>query len=148
MNRDMSRGNIFFISLRLTNRTPHITILMWICGVKMSIESNINYLDYEINSNNERIALIEKYLEENPSVSIYKRNVNQKTYYYKKYRKQGKSVSEYLGSDNDKIDNLLEEIQNKNLERKKIKENRKKLKNTNSALEKQLKIARKSYVNG
>jgi len=114
----------------------------------MSIESNINYLDYEINSNNERIALIEKYLEENPSVSIYKRNVNQKTYYYKKYRKQGKSVSEYLGSDNDKIDNLLEEIQNKNLERKKIKENRKKLKNTNSALEKQLKIARKSYVNG
>lgn len=114
----------------------------------MSIESNINYLDYEISSNNERIALIEKYLDENPSVSIYKRNVNQKTYYYKKYRKKGKSVSEYLGSDKDKIDNLLEEIQNKNLERKKIKENRKKLKKTNLALEKQLKIARRSYVNG
>ncbi len=114
----------------------------------MSIESNINYLDYEIASNKKRIDSIEKYLEENPSVSIYKRKVNQKTYYYKKYRKEGKSVSKYLGSDKDKIDSVLEEMQNKNQERKRIKENYKKLKKTNIALERQLRIARRSYVNG
>ncbi len=113
----------------------------------MSVESNINYLDYEINSNKDRIALMEKYLRENPSISIYRRKINQRVYYYKKYRKDGRSISGYLGSNKDNIDELLETIKAKNSERSKVKENCKKLKKINRALEKQLGIARKAYAN-
>jgi hypothetical protein len=113
----------------------------------MSIESNIDYLDYEIKSNMERIASMEKYLEENPSVSIYKRKLNLKTYYYKKFRRDGKSISEYIGSGKDDLVEVLKEIQAGNLERKKVKEHCKKLKKINTALRKQLRIARKAYVN-
>ena len=114
----------------------------------MSIESNIDYLDYEIKSNKERISSMEKYLKKNPSVSIYRRKLNRKIYYYKKFRRDGKSISEYLGSGKDDIEEVLKKIQDKNLERKKIKKNCKKLKKINIALEKQLRIARKAYVNG
>ena len=113
----------------------------------MSVESNINYLDYEITSNKDRIALMEKYLRENPSISIYRRKINRKVYYYKKYRKDGRSISEYLGSNKDNIDELLETIKAKNSERCKVKENCKKLKKINRALEKQLRIARNAYAN-
>jgi hypothetical protein len=113
----------------------------------MSVESNINYLDYEIKSNKDRIALMEKYLRENPSVSIYKRKINQRVYYYKKYRKDGRSISEYLGSNKDNMDEVLETIKAKSSERGKVKENRRRLKKINTALEKQLRIARKAYTN-
>jgi hypothetical protein len=113
----------------------------------MSVESNINYLDYEIKSNQDRIALMEKYLRENPSISIYRRQINQRVYYYKKYRKEGRSVSEYLGTNKDNIDEVLETIKAKNSERSKVKENCKRLKKINIALEKQLRIARRAYSN-
>lgn len=90
---------------------------------------------------------MENYLEENPSESIYKRKVKQRIYYYKKYRKHGKSVSEYLGPGKSDIDKLLKELKAKNLKRFKIKENCQKLKKINTALEKQLEIARKAYAN-
>ena len=113
----------------------------------MSVESNINYLDYEIKSNKDRIALMEKYLRENPSVSIYKRKINQRVYYYKKYRKDGKSISEYLGTNKDNLYEVLKTIKAKNSERSKVKENCKRLKKINIALEKQLRIARKAHAN-
>lgn len=113
----------------------------------MSVESNINYLDYEIISNQDRIALMEKYLRENPSISIYKRKINQRVYYYKKYRKDGRSISEYLGRNKGNIDEALKKIADKNSERRKVKENCKKLKKINRALENQLRIARKAYAN-
>lgn len=114
----------------------------------MSVESNIDYLDYEIKSNKERITAMKKYLEEHPAVSIYKRKLNRKTYYYKKFRKDGKSISEYIGSDKNDMEELLKKLQANSLERKKIKEHYYKLKKINIALEKQLKIARRAYNNG
>jgi len=108
----------------------------------MSVESNIDYLDYEIQSNTKRIALMEKFLRENPSISIYKRKINHRSYYYKKYRKEGRSISEYLGISSSRIDEILKEIEIKNAERKKVKENYMKLKKINTALKKQLRIAK------
>ncbi len=113
----------------------------------MSIESNINYLEYEIESNKKRIASMEKYLEENPSISIYKRQINQNMYYYKKYRTAGKSVSKYMGKGNDSVQELLAEIEAQNTKRKRIKENCKNLKKNTVAMEKQLTIARRVYLN-
>ena len=112
----------------------------------MSIESNIGYLDYEISSNKEKLALMEKYLLTNPSLSIYRRKINRKTYYYKKFRKDGKSVSQYLGNDPNQLTEIMKEIKDKNQERLKVKEKYKKLKEITAALEKQLKIARKAFT--
>ena len=112
----------------------------------MSIEANINYLDYEIQSNKRRIASMEKYLDENPSISIYKRAIHQRVYYYKKFRECGKSVSRYLGTDSESVREMLLEIQEKNLKRKQVKEKLKKTKKITTALEKQLIIARRATV--
>lgn len=114
----------------------------------MSIESNIGYLDYEISSNKERMALMENYLLTHPKQSVYQRKINQKTYYYKKFRKDGTSVSQYLGNDPQQITSIINEIMAKNQEREQVKAQYKKLKAITSALEKQLKIVSKVYAHG
>jgi hypothetical protein len=136
-----------FFRNRLTNLTPRIIIKSGICGVNMSIESNIGYLDYEINSNKERLALMEKYLLTNPAQSIYRRKIDRNTYYYKKFRKDGKSVSQYLGNNPDQLAEIIKEIEAKNQERQQVKKKYKKIKEITAALEKQLKIAGKVYLN-
>ena len=62
----------------------------------MALEANIVYLEEELKNNRERLELMTKYLKENPSLSVYKRAIRGHTYYYKKYWKEGKSVSEFL----------------------------------------------------
>ncbi len=114
----------------------------------MSIESNIGYLDYEISSNKEKMVLMENYLLTHPTQSVYHRRINQKTYYYKKFRKDGTSVSQYLGNDPQQLTNIIKEIEAKNQERQQVKAQYRKLKEITAALEKQLKIAGKVYLNG
>lgn len=111
----------------------------------MVMEANIVYLEEELKNNRERLELMEKYLKENPSVSIYKRTISGRSYYYKKYWKNGKSVSDFLCKDEDNYNEILKAIKASNEKRRKIKEQSKKIKNVVSALTKQLRIARGAY---
>jgi hypothetical protein len=113
----------------------------------MALEANIVYLDEELKSNRERMGLMTEYLKENPSVSIYKRKIRGHIYYYKKYWKDGKSVSEFLCKDEAGYEERLKEIEASNEKRRQIKAQFKKLKQETIALEKQLRIARKAYEN-
>ena len=113
----------------------------------MALEANIVYLDEELKNNRERLVLMEKYLKENPSVSIYKRAIRGHVYYYKKYWKGGKSVSEFLCKDDIDIEGRVKEIDAANEKRRQVKSQLKKLKQVTAALEKQLRIARRAYEN-
>ena len=113
----------------------------------MALEANIVYLDEELKNNRERLVLMEKYLKENPSVSIYKRSIRGHVYYYKKYWKEGKSVSEFLCKDGIDVEGRLKEIDAANEKRRQVKSQLKKLKQVTAALEKQLRIARRAYEN-
>ena len=109
------------------------------------MEANIVYLEEELKNNQERLELMEKYLKENPSVSVYKRTISGRVYYYKKYWKNGKSVSDFLCKNEDEYKEILKSIKASNEKRRKIKEQLKKTKNVVSALTKQLRIARGTY---
>jgi hypothetical protein len=112
----------------------------------MALEANIVYLEEELKNNRERSEVMKKYLKENPSVSIYKRKINDRVYYYKKYWKEGKSVSEFL-SKNGTDDEQVKGIKAANEKRQKVKAQLKKLNQVIAALEKQLRIVRKAYEN-
>jgi hypothetical protein len=112
----------------------------------MALEANIVYLEEELKNNRERLEVMKKYLKENPSVSIYKRKINDRVYYYKKYWKEGKSVSEFL-SKNGTDDEQVKGIKAANEKRQKVKAQLKKLNQVIAALEKQLRIVRKAYEN-
>lgn len=111
----------------------------------MVMEANIVYLEEELKNNRERLELMNKYLQENPSISVYRRKVSGKPYYYKKYWKDGKSVSEFLCKDEDECKEIMDEIKAYQQKRREIKEQYKKIKNVISALNRQLKIAREAY---
>ena len=111
----------------------------------MVMEANIVYLEEELKNNQERLELMEKYLKENPSVSVYKRTISGRIYYYKKYWKNGKSVSDFLCKNEDDYEEILKSIKASNEKRRKIKEQLKKTKDVVSALTKQLRIARGTY---
>jgi hypothetical protein len=113
----------------------------------MALEANIVYLEEELKNNRERLELMKKYLKENPSVSIYKRKINDRVYYYKKYWKEGKSVSEFLSKNGADDDEQVKGIKAANEKRQKVKAQLKKLKQVTAALGKQLRIARKAYEN-
>ncbi|UCH97586.1 MAG: hypothetical protein JSV88_12255 [Candidatus Aminicenantes bacterium] len=113
----------------------------------MVLEANIVYLEEELKNNRERLELMKKYLEETHSVSIYRRKINDRVYFYKKYWKDGKSVSEFLCKDETDYHEHMKKIKAANEKRQKIKAQLKKLKQTEAALERQLKIARKTYEN-
>jgi len=112
----------------------------------MALEANIVYLEEELKNNRERLEVMKKYLKENPSVSIYKRKINDRVYYYKKYWKEGKSVSKFL-SKNGTDDEQVKGIKAANEKRQKVKAQLKKLNQVIAALEKQLRIVRKAYEN-
>lgn len=132
----------------LTKYTPCIIFIMKKHGVKtMALEANIVYLEEELKNNLERLELMRKYLKENPSVSIYRRKVNDRVYYYKKYWKDVKSVSEFLCKEETDYHESMKELKAANEKRKKIKAQFIKLKQTAAAIERQLKIARKTYEN-
>jgi hypothetical protein len=115
----------------------------------MALEANIVYLDEELKSNQEHLVLIEKYLKENPSVSIYKYKsaIRGNVYYYKKYWKEGKSVSEFLCKDGTDVEKRTKEIDAANEKRRQVNTQLQKLKQVTAALEKQLRIARQAYEN-
>ncbi len=113
----------------------------------MALEANIVYLDEELKSNRERLELMAKFLKENPSVSIYKREIRGNLYYYKKYWQDGKSISEFLCRDESGYEERLKEIEILNEKRRTIKIQFKKLQQVTLALEKQLRIARRAYEN-
>ena len=113
----------------------------------MALEANIIYLEEELKNNCERLELMKKYLKKNPSVSIYKRKINDKVYYYKKYWKEGKSVSEFLCKNGADYEEKAKEVKAANEKRQKVKAQLKKLNQVIAALEKQLRIVRRTYKN-
>jgi predicted transcriptional regulator len=111
----------------------------------MGLEANVVYLEEEIVSLQERIALIRSFLQANPSASIYRRSIKGRDYYYKKYRKGSKSISESLGNGDFDLKEASRKLKAENEKVKRAKEQLAKLKKEMFALKKQAKIARKAF---
>jgi hypothetical protein len=111
----------------------------------MAIEANIVYLKEEIKNFQERIDSIVDFLNQNPLVSIYCRAINGKIYYYKKFRKNGESVSEFFGNEKFDIRNERKKIDAENRKIRKAKFKLMAFKRGKEAMEKQLKIAQKAF---
>ncbi len=111
----------------------------------MGLEANVVYLEEEIANLQERIALIRSFMHANPSVSIYRRSIKGKVYYYKKYRKGDKSVSEYLGGSEFDFKGASKNVKAENEKVKKAKVQLAKLKKELQALKRQARIARKAF---
>lgn len=113
----------------------------------MGLEANVVYLEEEIANLKERIEAIQNFLLANPSVSIYRRSIKGRIYYYKKYRQGSKSISKFLGSGNLNIMKISKEINSENRKIKKAKMQLAILKYQMVALNKQARIARKALEN-
>lgn len=113
----------------------------------MSIESNIVYLEEEIKNHQERLQLMERYLKDYPAISVYKRKIRGNSYYYKKFWKNGKSVSKFLCKNEDEYRREMKEINAANRKRQIIKKQLQEIRQTIKALKKQLQIAKKAYKN-
>lgn len=111
----------------------------------MGLEANVVYLDEEIQNLQERIAVIRNFLQANPSLSIYRRSIKGRVYYYKKYRKGEKSVSEFLGNSAFDYKGASKKLKEENEKIKKAKSQLARLKKEILALKKQAKIAKKAF---
>ena len=111
----------------------------------MGLEANVVYLEEEIANLQERMAVIQSFLQANPSASIYRRSIKGRDYYYKKYRKDGKSISEFLGKGDFDFKGASGKLKAENEKVKRAKGQLAKLKKEMSALKKQAKIARKAF---
>lgn len=111
----------------------------------MGLEANVVYLEEEIASLQERIAAIKNFLLANPSASIYRRSIKGRVYYYKKYRKGEKSVSQFLGGNDFDFKGASENLNAENEKVKKAKGQLVMLKKEMLALKRQAKIARKAF---
>jgi len=111
------------------------------------MESNIVYLEEEIKNHQERLQLMERYLKDYPAISVYKRSIRGNIYYYKKFWKNGKSVSEFLCKNEDEYRREMKEIHAANGKRQIIKKQLQEIRQTIKALKRQLQIAKKAYKN-
>lgn len=110
----------------------------------MGLEANIVYLEEEIASLRERLAVIREFLRANPSVSIYRRSIKGKIYYYKKYRMGRRSISEFLGASGFDIKAAGEKLMAKNEKIKRVRSQSVKVNSELHALQRQVRIARKA----
>ena len=110
----------------------------------MGLEANVVYLEEEIASLRERIAVIQSFLKANPSASIYCRSIKGRDYYYKKYRKGSQSISEFLGNNDFNFKGASRKLKVENEKIVRAKGQLAKLKKEMLALKKQAKIARKA----
>jgi len=111
----------------------------------MGLEANVVYLEEEIANLQERIEAIKSFLQANPSASIYCRSIKGRNYYYKKYRRGEKSISEFLGSGDFDFKGASRKMKVENEKVKRAKEQLAKLKKEILAMKKQVKIARKAF---
>lgn len=110
----------------------------------MGLEANVVYLEEEIAGLKDRIGGIKEFLRVNPSVSIYHRNIKGKVYYYKKFRKGEKSVSEFLGNNEFDFRKASGKLKVENEKVKKAKVQLAKLRKELVALQRQARIARRA----
>ena len=111
----------------------------------MVLEANIVYLEEELKNQIERLELTQKYLKEHPCVSVYKRNIHGNEYFYKKYWKNGKSISDFLCRSKDAYQIKIKEIRQLNKKRLQAKQQIQIIKQSINALQRQLRIAKKAY---
>lgn len=111
----------------------------------MGLEANVVYLEEEIANLQDRIAAIRNFLRTNPSVSIYRRNIKGRVYYYKKYRQGEKSVSQFLAGSDFDFKAASKKMKAENEKVKRAKGQLAKLKKEIMALKRQAKIARKAF---
>ena len=111
----------------------------------MGLEANVVYLEEEIANLQGRIDALKDFLQANPSASIYRRSIKGKAYYYKKYRKGDKSVSDFLGGSSFDFKGASNNLKAENEKVKKAKAQLAKLKKELLALQRQARIARKAY---
>lgn len=111
----------------------------------MGLEANVVYLEEEIANLQERIEVIRNFLQANPSASIYRRSIKGKVYYYKKFRKGSKSISEFMGNNEFDFKGASGKLKAENEKVKRAKGQLAKLKKEMLALKKQARIARKAF---
>ncbi len=111
----------------------------------MVLESNIVYLEEELKNHQERLQLMETYLKDHPAISVYKRKIHGNIYFYKKFWKNGKSVSKFFCRSEDEYQKGIKEIHSANQKRHMVKKQLQEIRQTIKALKKQLRIAKKAY---
>jgi hypothetical protein len=110
------------------------------------LEANAVYLEEEIRNLRERIVSIRNFLKSNPSSSIYRRSINGRIYYYRKYRKGEKSVSEFLGNNGFDFKEAARKFKAENEKINKARRQLAGLKKDLLTMEKQVRIARKAFA--
>ena len=113
----------------------------------MPLEANLVYLDEELKRSLERLRSMKLFLRDNPRVSVYQRAIRGNAYYYKKYWKDGKSISEFLCRSSIESRAMIKEIEAANKRRERVKEQVRSLRVSIKALRRQLEIVRHAYKN-
>ena len=108
----------------------------------MALEANLVYLDEELKRSRERLFLMKRFLKDNPAASVYKRVIRGYVYYYKKYWKDGKSVSDFLCRNAREHRARMKEIMAANRKRELVKDQVRSLQLSIKALQRQMKIVR------
>lgn len=111
----------------------------------MPLEANLVYLDEELKRSQERLISMKRFLLDNPRVSVYRRAIRGNAYYYKKYWKDGKSISEFLCRTSDESRARKKEIEEANKKRERVKGQVRSLQASIKALQRQLDIVRRTY---
>lgn len=110
----------------------------------MGFRSNRAYLNDELNRLIQREGYVNSYLKNNPSIALQKRVIKGKSYFYIRYKKDGKSFAEYFTKDPSEAKEKRIEVEKMKALRRKLKEERKVLMNDISLLKAQIKIVDKA----
>ncbi len=111
----------------------------------MSVAANLVYLEDACLEAQRRIEQIREFLGRNPSISLYRRLIRGKPYYYRKFRRQGVSVSQYVGSGRIDVKKERQEIRRHNARVDQVKQQLALARREFAALSRQLKISRRAY---
>jgi len=95
------------------------------------------YLQEELLNKGQRLSRIEDHLAQTQLFSIQQKRIHGRSYYYKKYRRGSKVISEYLGPVNRDISKELAEAERL----RQLKSERRRLQKELIVLEKQLVLA-------
>jgi len=111
----------------------------------MPLEANLVYLDEELKRSRERLVSMKCFLKDHPAASVYKRVIRGNVYFYKKYWKEGKSISEFLCRSHREYQARIKDIEAVNKKRGRVKEQVRSIQVSIKALQRQLDIVRRAY---
>jgi len=111
--------------------------------LRMGFRANKAYLQDELQRRQERLELVSEYLNGNPSISLQKRIIKGKAYFYERFRVGEKSTSKFFSKCLAEAEARRVELEEASVLRKKLKAEKRALQEEVSLLERQLKLVDK-----